>query len=68
MGHDQLFKEFLRAFFRDFLELFCPDIAVRLNFGTVRFWKKSFSRISRRVASAKRTWWPRSTRKMVSKG
>ena len=40
MGHDQLFKEFLRAFFRDFLELFCPDIAARLDFGTVRFLEK----------------------------
>ena len=37
MGHDQLFKEFLPAFFRDFLELFCPDIAARLDFGTVHF-------------------------------
>jgi len=40
MGHDQLFKEFLQAFFRDFLELFCPDIAARLDFGTVRFLEK----------------------------
>lgn len=40
MGHDQLFKEFLRAIFRDFLELFCPDIAARLDFGTVRFLEK----------------------------
>ena len=40
MGHDQLFKEFLPAFFRDFLELFCPDIAARLDFGTVHFLEK----------------------------
>ena len=40
MGHDQLFKEFLPAFFRNFLELFCPDIAARLDFGTVHFLEK----------------------------
>jgi len=40
MGHDQLFKEFLRAFLPDFLELFWPDAAVRLNFGTLRFLDK----------------------------
>jgi len=33
MGHDQLFKEFLR----DFLTLFYPEVEARLDFGTVRF-------------------------------
>jgi hypothetical protein len=37
MPHDQIFKELLRAFFREFLELFLPDIAARLDFSTVRF-------------------------------
>ena len=27
MGHDQLFKEFLREFFQEFLELFYPETA-----------------------------------------
>ena len=40
MGHDQLFKEFLREFFQDFLELFYPDEAARLDFGTLRFLDK----------------------------
>ena len=40
MGHDQLFKDFLRAFFREFLELFCPEAASRLDFGTLRFLDK----------------------------
>jgi hypothetical protein len=40
MGHDQLFKSFLRAFFREFLELFCPEAASRLDFGTLRFLDK----------------------------
>jgi hypothetical protein len=37
MPHDQLFKELLRAFFREFMELFFADIAARLDFETVRF-------------------------------
>ncbi|MDX1935399.1 MAG: DUF4351 domain-containing protein [Capsulimonadales bacterium] len=37
MPHDQLFKELLRAFFREFLELFLPEVAAQLRFDTVRF-------------------------------
>ena len=37
MGHDQLFKELLRSFLREFLELFFPDIAARLDFESLRF-------------------------------
>ena len=37
MGHDQLFKGILRHFFREFLELFFPDFAARLNFDAVEF-------------------------------
>ncbi len=37
MGHDQLFKEVLRAFLREFLELFFPDVAARLDFDSLRF-------------------------------
>jgi len=40
MSHDQLFKDFLRAFLREFLELFYPDAAARLNFATARFLDK----------------------------
>lgn len=42
MGHDQLFKDFLREFLREFLELFYPDVAGQLNFATVRFLDKEF--------------------------
>ena len=42
MGHDQLFKDFLRTFFRDFLELFYPDTAERLNFRRLQFLDKEF--------------------------
>src|SRR5207302_742646 len=31
-AHDQLFKDLLRAFFREFVELFFPDVAQRLEF------------------------------------
>ena len=37
MGHDQIFKEFLRAFLKDFLQLFFPKDGARLDFGSLRF-------------------------------
>ena len=40
MPQDQLFKELLRAFLREFLELFYPDVAARLDFGRVTFLDK----------------------------
>ena len=36
MGHDQLFKAILEAFLKDFLELFFPEVAERLDFKTLR--------------------------------
>src|SRR3990172_5978975 len=40
MGHDQLFKDILRSFFREFLELFYPEVEARLDFETLRFLDK----------------------------
>ena len=40
MNHDALFKELLRAFFREFMELFFPDVAVRLDFARTTFLDK----------------------------
>jgi hypothetical protein len=37
MGHDQLFKAILRGLLREFLELFFPEFAARLDFDTVQF-------------------------------
>src|SRR5579884_3740765 len=37
IGHDQLFKQLLQAFFADFLRLFDPDAAAALDLSTVRF-------------------------------
>ena len=37
MPQDQLFKELLRSFFQEFLELFYPDVAARLDFARVTF-------------------------------
>jgi hypothetical protein len=37
IGHDQLFKQVLEAFFPDFLRLFDPDTAARLDLTTVTF-------------------------------
>lgn len=40
MAHDQLFKDLLRAFFREFMQLFFPDVADRLDFSRVTFLDK----------------------------
>lgn len=37
MAHDQLFKELLQAFLHEFMELFFPDIASRLDWEQVTF-------------------------------
>jgi hypothetical protein len=37
MPHDQLFKELINAFFREFVELFFPQIAARIDFSRVEF-------------------------------
>lgn len=42
MAQDQLFKELLREFFREFLELFYSDVAARLDFSRVTF-KETFT-------------------------
>jgi len=44
ISHDQLFKEMLRAFLREFMELFFPATAVRLDFaGAVLLDKEVFT-------------------------
>lgn len=40
MANDQLIKDLLRAFFREFLELFYPDVAARLDFTQTTFLDK----------------------------
>ena len=40
MGHDQLFKKLLQEHLQAFLELFFPNVARRLDFGSVRFLDK----------------------------
>jgi len=40
MGHDQLFKDFLRAFLQECLELVYPELAERLDFKTLRLLDK----------------------------
>ncbi len=35
--HDALYKELLRTFFQDFMELFFPDTALLMDFGEVEF-------------------------------
>jgi hypothetical protein len=38
--HDRLFKEFLRRFLPEFMQLFFPTQAARLDFSTIRFFDK----------------------------
>lgn len=40
MGHDQLFKKVLEKFLKEFLELFFPSVARRLDFGAVELLDK----------------------------
>ena len=37
IDHDQIFKKLIEAFFREFLELFCPDEARLIDFAHVEF-------------------------------
>ena len=40
MDHDRLFKQLLREFFTDFLELFLPEVAGYIEPGSVEFLDK----------------------------
>jgi predicted transposase YdaD len=40
MDHDQLFKTVLQTYFRDFLKLFYPEVAGKVDFRTVHFLDK----------------------------
>ena len=40
MSHDQFFKELFQACFQQFVELFFPDVAARLDFADVEFLDK----------------------------
>jgi hypothetical protein len=37
IDHDQIFKQLIEAFFREFMELFCPDEAALMDFSRVEF-------------------------------
>lgn len=37
IDHDQIFKRLIEAFFREFMELFCPVIAGLIDFSRVEF-------------------------------
>ena len=43
MRHDQLLKKLLEKFLKDFLELFFPDVAERLDFETEQFLDKELT-------------------------
>ncbi len=37
IDHDQIFKRLIEAFFREFMELFCPNEARVIDFSNVEF-------------------------------
>lgn len=37
IDHDQIFKQFVEAFFQEFMELFCPEEAAQIDFRYVEF-------------------------------
>jgi hypothetical protein len=42
IDHDQVFKQLVEAFFREFLELFCPAEAAQIDFHHVEFLREEF--------------------------
>ena len=42
IDHDHLFKQLIEAFFREFLELFCPVEAAQIDFRKVEFLREEF--------------------------
>ena len=40
--HDQIFKQIIEAFFREFMELFCPAEAALIDFNRVEFLREEF--------------------------
>ena len=42
IDHDQIFKQLVEAFFREFLELFCPAEAAQIDFQKVAFLREEF--------------------------
>ncbi len=42
LDHDQIFKQIVEAFFREFMELFCPEEAALIDFRRVEFLREEF--------------------------
>ena len=42
LEHDQIFKQIVESFFREFMELFCPDEAALIDFQHVEFLREEF--------------------------
>jgi len=42
VDHDQILKRLIEAFFREFMELFCPAIAKLIDFSTVEFLRQEY--------------------------
>ena len=53
IDHDQIFKRLIEAFFREFMELFCPDEAQLIDFTRVEFLRQEhFTDVKSQRASA----------------
>ena len=42
IDHDQIFKNLIEAFFREFMQLFFASIAEQIDFSTVEFLRKEY--------------------------
>ncbi len=58
MDHDPLFKELLRTFFIEFIELFLPEVASYLDPGAIEFLdKEMFSDLGLNLRRSNSTGW-----------
>ena len=57
MDHDRLFKELLRTFFVEFLELFLPEVVEYFDRGSIEFLTSDISRNSPVPPASKNARW-----------
>ena len=58
IDHDQIFKRLIEAFFREFLELFCPAEERLIDFSRVEFLREEHFTTSNGGSADAWTWWP----------
>ena len=59
IDHDHIFKQLVEAFFREFMELFCPIEAAQIDFRHVEFLREELFTEVRAVGESDWTSWRR---------